>query len=392
MKKKLLSLLLVTAMVFSLSACSKDSVSTETTTGAEGATNATGETESTVAAEPIKQTTQVADYSGYITLGQYTGLDIEVASAEITEEDIQAYKDEVVAYYNDYILEGEHITTGVVAEGDSINMDYAGYLDDVAFAGGTATGVSYTAGSGQFIEDLDSQLIGLEVGKEYELPCTFPEGYTNAELAGKEVIFKVTVNWIEGEKTAVEWSDAMVNEYTGGQYTTAADFEAYFTAELKTQAEESQKAEYENGIWTKITENLIVNSLPEEKLATISDDYYNYYVQVFTQYASMLGTDYEGYITTYYGMTDEDLKTECQLMAETEVTYIMTACEIYKALGKTLSDEDYNSMASKYASEYGYASAAEFVADYGEDYIRESFIFELVNEYLVENNNMVIAD
>ena len=384
MKKKILSLLLVTAMVFSLSACSKNGDSTETTTGA-------GET-TTFSTEPVSQTTQVADYSGYITLGAYTDLEIEVSSAEVTAEDIQAYKDEVVAYYNDYILEGEHLASGTVADGDSINMDYAGYLDGVAFDGGTATGVSYTAGSGQFIQDLDQQLIGLEVGKEYELPCTFPADYTSTDLAGKEVIFKVTVNWIEGEKTPLEWSDALVNEYTGGQYTTAADFEAAFTEELKTQAAEAQQAEYESGIWAKVTENLTVASLPEEKLADISADYYTYYVEMFTYYATMLGTDYESYLSSSYGMTDADLKAECDMMAETEVTYIMSACEIYKDLGKTLTDDEYNSKAAQYASEYGYASAAEFIADYGEDYIRESFIFELVTDYLVENNKMVVTE
>lgn len=386
MKKKILSLLLVTAMVFSLSACNKNGDSTETTTA-----DSTGET-TTFSTEPVAQTTEVTDYSEYITLGTYSGLDIEVSSAEITDEDIQAYKDDIVSYYNNYILEGEQLATGTVADGDSINMDYAGYLDDVAFDGGTATGVSYTAGSGQFIEDLDQQLIGLEVGKEYELPCTFPADYTSTDLAGKEVIFKVTVNWIEGEKTPLEWSDALVNEYTGGQYTTAADFEAVFTEELRAEAEETQQSEYESGIWTKVTENITVISLPEEKLESVSTDYYTYYVEMFTYYAAMFGTDYETYLSSAYGMTDDDLKAECELMAETEVIYIMTACEIYKALGKTLTDEEYNSMATQYASEYGYSSAADFIADYGEDYIRESFIFELVTDYLVENNKMVVTE
>ena len=296
-------------------------------------------------------------------------------------------------YYNTYVLEGEHITEGTTADGDVINLDYSGLLDGTAFDGGTATSQSYTVGSGSFIPDLDTQLAGLEVGKEYELKCTFPEDYkVNPDLAGKEVTFVVTVNWIEGEKDELEWGDELVTAYTNGEYTSADEYENDFTNEMLTEAQQSQQTNYENGLWDKVSENSTFNSLPEEKVAGIADDYYSYYEQYFTYYASLYGTDMSNFLSSMYNMTTDDLTTECRSMAEKEVQYIMLACEIYKDLGMTLSDEEYNTRAQQTATENGFESAAAFIEKYGEEYVRESFIFDIVSDYLTENNNMVVSE
>ena len=202
MKKRVWALVLAGTMIFGLTACGKSGSNEVTTTAAEETTTVEGDsTAATTQAEPVTQTTEVTDYSEYVTLGEYKNLDIEVDAAVVTDEQIQNRKDQIVNYYNTNILEGEHITEGTTADGDVINLDYSGLLDGTAFSGGTATSQKYTVGSGQFIEDLDKQLAGLEVGKEYELKCTFPDDYSNnTDLAGKEVTFVVTVNWIEGDK------------------------------------------------------------------------------------------------------------------------------------------------------------------------------------------------
>lgn len=397
-KKRALALVLAGTMVFGLTACNKVG-SNDTTTAAGETTTVAGETTSdtstaeTTQAQPVAQTTEVADYSEYLTLGDYKNLDIEVDAAVVTDEQIQNRKDQIVSYYNTNILEGEHITEGTTADGDVINLDYSGLLDGTAFDGGTATSQKYTVGSGRFISDLDEQLAGLEVGKEYELKCTFPEDYSNnTDLAGKEVTFVVTVNWIEGDKDELEWGDELVNAYTNGSYTSADEYEKAFTEEMLADAQSSQQTNYENGLWTKITENSTFNSLPEEKVSGIADDYYNYYVQYFTYYASLYGMDMASFLSGMYNMTTDDLTTECRSMAENEVKYIMLACEIYKDLGMTLSDEEYNTRAQETAAENNFDSAQAFIEQYGEEYVRESFIFDIVSEYLKENNNMVINE
>lgn len=392
MKKRVLALVLAGTMVFSLTACNK-SGKNDTTTAADGETTVADSTAETTEAQPVAQTTEVTDYSEYLTLGDYTGLDIEVDAAVVTDEQVQNSIDSIVSYYNTNMVEPEHITTGTTKDGDVINLDYSGALDGTAFEGGTATSQTYTVGSGRFISDLDEQLAGLEVGKEYELKCTFPDDYTNnPDLAGKETVFTVTVNYIEGDKDEYEWGDEFVNLYTNGEYTSADDYRKFIETELISKAQSEQQTEYENALWNKIIENSTIASYPEEKLSGIADDYYNYYVQYFTYYASLYGMDMASFLSGVYNMTTDDLTEECQSMAKQEVGYIMAACEIFKDLGMTLTDEEYNTRAQDTAAQNGFDSAAAFIEQYGEEYVRESFIFDIVSDYIVENNNMVINE
>ncbi len=392
MKKRVLALVLAGTMVFGLTACNKGGKN-DTTTAADGETTVADSTAETTEAQPVTQTTEVTDYSEYLTLGDYTGLDIEVDAAVVTDEQVQNSIDSIVSYYNTNMVEPEHITTGTTKDGDVINLDYSGALDGTAFEGGTATSQTYTVGSGRFISDLDEQLAGLEVGKEYELKCTFPDDYTNnPDLAGKETVFTVTVNYIEGDKDEYEWGDEFVNLYTNGEYTSADDYRKFIETELISKAQSDQQTEYENALWNKIIENSTIASYPEEKLSGIADDYYNYYVQYFTYYASLYGMDMASFLSGMYNMTTDDLTEECQAMAKQEVGYIMAACEIFKNLGMTLTDEEYNTRAQDTAAQNGFDSAAAFIEQYGEEYVRESFIFDIVSDYIVENNNMVINE
>lgn len=393
MRKKTSVLLksgIIIAMTLCLTACNKKDKNSETTTSGSGVTEA--QTGSTAAAEPIKQTSTVADYSPYITVGQYTGLDIAVDAAVVTDQQIQEYKDSLVEYYNTNLAQGEPAEGAVTKIGDVINLNYSGLLDGTAFSGGTAENQRYTIGGTEdtkFIDDLDTQLAGLEVGKEYELPCRFPETYGNTELAGKDVIFVVTVNWIAKK---YEWGDELINLYTNGEYTTAEAYEEYVTNQMLAEAQERQRTEYQGALWEQISAASEVKSYPEEKVNKIAEEYISYYTEYYTYYASMYGMDMASFLSAMFGMTEDDLKSDCQQMAVQEVTYIMVACEIYKALGRTLSDEEYNERAAATAQQQGYESAAAFVESYGEEYVRESFIFDIVNEYLTQNNNMVINE
>lgn len=86
----------------------------------------------------------------------------------------------------------------VVKDGDTVNIDYIGYVDDVAFEGGNTQGqgTSLTIGSGSYIDDFEEQLIGHNVGDNVTVNVTFPENYGNDELNGKEARFEVTINGI----------------------------------------------------------------------------------------------------------------------------------------------------------------------------------------------------
>ena len=154
MKKRVLALVLAGTMVFGLTACNKggsnnggNGTDTETTTVSGETTTGETTTGETTEAQPVTQTTPLTDYSGYVKIGAYRDLEIEVDAAVVTDTQIQSRKDQIVTYYNTNVLEGEHITEGTTADGDVINLDYSGLLDGTAFDGGTATSQKYTVGS-----------------------------------------------------------------------------------------------------------------------------------------------------------------------------------------------------------------------------------------------------
>ncbi len=133
-------------------------------------------------------------YKNLVTLPNYEGLEVSVDKSilDVTDEKVDEHINKILSSFSTT----EQVTEGVTASGDSINLDFCGKLDGVAFAGGTATSTSYTIGSGRYIQDLDQGLIGLTVGQEYDIPCRFLMVMKIQNLQEKDVIFTVTVNYI----------------------------------------------------------------------------------------------------------------------------------------------------------------------------------------------------
>ena len=94
-----------------------------------------------------------------------------------------------------------------------MNIDYSGSIDGEKFDGGTASSQSVQAGSAQFIDDFLTQIIGHTPGETFDVEVTFPDPYeNNPDLAGKDAVFEVTINYIEGEDVTPEFSDDFVKE------------------------------------------------------------------------------------------------------------------------------------------------------------------------------------
>lgn len=132
--------------------------------------------------------------SKYVKLGDYKGIKVDTSSDEYKEYyDEQISAD--VSSGNFYVRK-----EGTVQSGDTVNIDYVGKKDGIAFEGGTAQGTDLEIGSGSFIDGFEDGLIGVETGKTVDLNLTFPESYQNTELAGAAVVFTVTVNYIATEE------------------------------------------------------------------------------------------------------------------------------------------------------------------------------------------------
>lgn len=381
MKRKFIAALLVGVMAVSLAGCGKDKSKD---------TDKEPETKELQYYElGGKNYVELPDYSQYVEVGEYMGYEIPVDAPDSVEKQLQAYKDNVLSQNATY---GDNITDRVVADTDEINLDFAGTYNGKAFNGGTSTNYKYKIHGG-FIESLDSQLVGLECGKEYVLKCKFPDDYkTNKELAGKDVEFTIKVNYIYGEKTIPEWNDSFVAKLTSNKFTTVDDFEKELKTEIQAQNEYSLKKTYSSGLWSKILDSSKINGYPEDKLKSATDDYFSKYQEQYKKYAETYSKTYEEILTAYGFKSEDELKAACEEQAKKELEYIMLACEISKKENIAVTEEIYKALAEDLLSDYNFDSVEAFEKEYGRDYIMESFVFEGVSEWLCDNNKMDVNE
>ena len=132
------------------------------------------------------------DLSQYITVANYKGIKLDFKSEEFQSALTLRYNDDLKSlnmYDKKIMPQGTAIKNG-----DTAQIDYEGKLNGVAFEGGTAKNYSLVIGSHSFIDGFESGLIGVKSGETVDLNLTFPENYQSADLAGKAVVFTVTVN------------------------------------------------------------------------------------------------------------------------------------------------------------------------------------------------------
>lgn len=128
----------------------------------------------------------------YIDLGEYKGIKVDTKSDEFKKFYDSAVSSDISS--NDLYVRK---TEGEVSNGDTVNIDYTGKKDGIAFDGGTAEGYDLTIGSNSFIEGFETGLIGKKIGETVDLNLTFPENYNSSELAGKAVVFTVKINYVK---------------------------------------------------------------------------------------------------------------------------------------------------------------------------------------------------
>jgi trigger factor len=342
------------------------------------------------AVEQLAQTTELTDYSSYVTLGQYTDFEIAVDDAEVTEDMLNDRMEQVVDLYNYAYAETEQITDREVVMGDTIDIDFTTEADGETLSGLAGVGVSYGVGSGQIQESLDEQLVGLKPGKSYDIQCSFESDSDFEALAGKDVTFHVTINYIYGDTNTLEWGDELVSTITNGEYKKADKYKDYLYEQLQMTAEEEQKQEYIDALWEAVLADCTFAELPEDIIEENAESYYENQKAIYEYYATYYSYTYDEYMQEKQGMTDEEFHEKAYEYARTELERIYTAVTIFKAQGMELTDEEFSREVAELAERYGYDSSAEFVETYGEEYVREVIVTGIVEEYLQTNNKMTV--
>ena len=332
----------------------------ESETGTEDVSEEESETEFNVEDLPVY------DASEYVTLGEYKGLTVEVDPVEVTDEQVM---DKIASETK------QTLTEGTVEDGDTVNIDYVGKIDGEEFDGGSAEGYDLEIGSCTFIDGFEDGIIGMQVGETKDLELTFPEDYHSEDLAGKDVVFTVTVNSIS---RVPELTDEVADSVVEGM--TAEAYQESVRQELEDSAKESQKSDAQQKLLQAVYDNATISGYPEENLQYTINRAKNYYEWL----ASMYGMTLDDYLTNY-GMTQDEFMEQIQPVAEEALGEEMTLLAIAEEESIEVSDEEYQDGLARYAEAQGMDDPSKLEEAYGENYIRNSLLQEKVLNFLYEN-------
>lgn len=329
------------------------------------------------------------DYSDYVELGQYEGIEYTPLSTEVTEEELQAQVD----YFLQNLGETVELTEGTVQDGDTINLDYIGYCDGEAFEGGDTegNGTTLVIGSGSYIDDFEEQLIGHEVGEEgIEVNVTFPDTYdSNEDLAGKDATFICTINCIYETTYPEELTDELVAENT--DYDTVNSFMDALQMDYESYKEELAENQMYADIITTVIENATISGYPEEELNELTEQT----VAAAKETAEEYGIDFDTYLSylALYGNVDEDGNTYTeetyQAAAEAYMKELleekMVVCMIAREQGITVTKKDISAYVASEVAESTDLDADTIYDSYSIEDLAYAAVYDQVMDYLIEN-------
>ena len=294
------------------------------------------------------------DLSAYITLPAdlktrdfSQGLSLKALP---TDEDVQKEIDKVLEKLAEPVDLDEN---AVVEDGDSLVMDYVGKLNGEAFEGGTATDSTHTVDieNSTFIDGFDKGLLGMKVGETKDLELTFPDPYTNnPDLAGKDVVFTVTVDSIERVK-APELTDELVaaNPEEFESMATAAEYREHVKEHLTEEAESTNDKKLINAAWDYVLKNSTFIKYPDGLLDKYVDRYLDYYEHTVAanknQHLKAYVKD-QGY-ESVAAFTEAVVKPE----AETALKERIALYAVAKLMEVTVTEEEVKAQAETYYKE-----------------------------------------
>ena len=388
MKKKVIMALLLGLCVTATGYTGAYASETETETVAETETAAeedTAEAASETSSEAASETAETEELGeepeykalDYVTLGQYKALEVTVGSLDVTEDEIQQqFYDDCSSH--DKLLQ---VTEGEVAEGDVVNIDYVGSIDGVEFDGGTDKGVDLTIGSGTFIPGFEDGLIGAAIGKEINVNVTFPENYGNTDVAGKDAVFAVTVNFV---KKAPEMTDDIVAEIS--DHKTVDEYRKGVEEQLKADKEAQQNSDKINGILNQIYSASTINGYPEEVVNYRTAQMKAYYTQIAEQ-SDMTLADF---LSNQLQMTEEQFDQQCPAVIKQSMIQELLLKAVAESENMEISDEEYEAGIEKYVKSTGAESKETLLSQYTEAEIRRSLIMDKALDFLKENTTVKV--
>ena len=273
-----------------------------------------------------------------VKLGQYQGLEVEKAEAEVTSDEVEAEIDRMAQ--NAASVETVERPAQM---GDTAVIDFEGFLDGAAFDGGKGENYDLTLGSGSFIPGFEEQVVGLSAGESKDLNVTFPEDYHEKSLAGKDVVFHVTVREVKVTNVP-EKDDEFVKDVS--EFDTMDELRTSVQEKLLKQKQDGINSAFENAAIEQAVKNMEVEipaSMQEEQLDREMERFdYDLRAQgaSLEQYAKMMG----GSVETFRGYM--------RPAAESHLRASLLLTAVAEAEGITVSEEETEEEYKKLAESY----------------------------------------
>ncbi len=274
-----------------------------------------------------------------VNIDGYKGIEVTKHVAPVTDEDV----DNEIKKVQDRNSRMVNVDNRAAYTGDTAVIDFEGFVDGVAFEGGKAENYELSLGAGQFIPGFEDQIVGHEIGDEFDINVTFPEDYQAEELKGKEAVFKIKLHELKA-KELPEIDDEFVKDVS--DCDTLDEYKASIRTDLETKREDAAKAEVDNQIIDTLVEKLEAE-IPEQMYENEIDESVNN----FAYRLQSQGLDIQTYLK-YTGLTPETIREQFKDQAEKNVKVRLALEKIVALEGIEASDEDVENEYNKLAETY----------------------------------------
>ena len=314
-----------------------------------------------------------------VTLGQYKGLEAERKDESVSDEDVDNELNSV-RKRNARMID---IDDRAAEMGDTVDIDFDGYLDGERFDGGKAEGYSLELGSNSFVPGFEDQVVGMKIGEEKDIDITFPENYT-PELAGKAVVFKIKLNGITTPELP-ELDDEFAKDVS--EFDTLDEYKTSLRGDL----EKRKKDEAENDFRANILKQAVNNLQAEIPECMILEKV----EQIIRDYASNFGMTDRSVplenLKEMMGLSDEVVENNIRPAAEFQVKTDLLLDKIKDEEKLEVTEEAFNEYLNKVAEDVK-ATADQLKNYFGEAFIKAEQLKEMATNLIVDSAKVKAAE
>ena len=308
-----------------------------------------------------------------VTLGEYKGIEVESKEAEVTDEEIEEEINKVRENNSRMIT----IEDRAVEDGDTVTIDFDGYVDGKQFEGGMAEDYSLVIGSHTFIDNFEEQLIGKNIGDDVEVNVTFPDQYQAEELRNKEALFKVKINGIK-MKELPDADDEFAQEVS--DFDTLDEYKEDLRKKLLENKEAALKREKEEEVVGAIIENAQMD-IPDPMVNAQTQQM----TQEFAQRLQSQGLSLEQYMQLT-GMTPQKMLEELKPQALKRIQSRLVLEAVVAAENIEASEEDFDKEIENMAEMYNMEAdkLRDLVGEDEKEQIRMDIAVQKAVDFVVE--------